>query len=393
MNTKRFVSIAPTVMLPMATLSANTWAAEDVTLDSPVKAGLALLQSFFADGTGQFVVAVFVFLFVIIFLRFLYGPKGKFRDPHWDELNEESRRADSERRRAGLSAQQTSRRKEVLIPLLHAETACFLSYADEFIQADPHHASMLHLKREHTLRVLENARRISEHEADFSLLREVAWQKRSAGSRLCNLFRSDESLRPDRILLLAALYHDLGRFEQLKRYGTFRDADSFNHAAMGAKLLQNNRFMQHETPETKALVRTAVLVHNRPVFPAILSPALHAPVKALMDADKIDILRIFHAELTGKREPDPTIMLGLRENGTCSSSILDAIEAGRCALYADMRTQNDFRMLLGSWFFTLFYPTSRQMIIHEGTLRDIILQLPEDGRTGLIRKRMLALLR
>ena len=41
-----------------------------------------------------------------------------------------------------------------------------------------------------------------------------------------------------RACLLAAQYHDLGRFEQYRLFGTFRDRDSVNHAELSAFLIE-----------------------------------------------------------------------------------------------------------------------------------------------------------
>ena len=41
----------------------------------------------------------------------------------------------------------------------------------------------------------------------------------------------------ERIAKAEQMVHDVGRFEQLRRYGTFSDADSIDHAALGADIL------------------------------------------------------------------------------------------------------------------------------------------------------------
>lgn len=43
---------------------------------------------------------------VIFFLRFLYGPRGVFRDPRWDESNKRIRRQESEDRERRLKSWQ-----------------------------------------------------------------------------------------------------------------------------------------------------------------------------------------------------------------------------------------------------------------------------------------------
>ena len=42
--------------------------------------------------------------------------------------------------------------------------------------------------------------------------------------------------RRRRIALACALLHDCGRFEQLKKYGTFADIRSVNHGEIGAEI-------------------------------------------------------------------------------------------------------------------------------------------------------------
>ena len=38
--------------------------------------------------------------------------------------------------------------------------------------------------------------------------------------------------------MVAALFHDIGRFEQFKHYGTYVDRDSLNHASHGVRVLK-----------------------------------------------------------------------------------------------------------------------------------------------------------
>lgn len=83
----------------------------------------------------------------------------------------------------------------------------FEGYVAAYDPADPKIA----LKVEHTYRVAELAERIA---ADEGLTAEdvgLAW--------------------------LCGLLHDIGRFEQVRRYGTFSDARSESHAALGVHVL------------------------------------------------------------------------------------------------------------------------------------------------------------
>lgn len=49
------------------------------------------------EKAGQYVLIIAFFGSIIWFLRFLYGPRGIFRDPAWDRWNDEARRDDARR--------------------------------------------------------------------------------------------------------------------------------------------------------------------------------------------------------------------------------------------------------------------------------------------------------
>lgn len=52
------------------------------------------------EKAGQYVLIIAFFGSIIWFLRFLYGPKGIFRDPAWDRWNDEARRENASQAKA-----------------------------------------------------------------------------------------------------------------------------------------------------------------------------------------------------------------------------------------------------------------------------------------------------
>ena len=87
----------------------------------------------------------------------------------------------------------------------------YLRYVDGFRGPDGELPPMMRLKLEHTFSVVANAESIA-HGEDFSA------SERDAA-------------------LAAALLHDTGRYEQLRRYDTFRDADSVDHAKLSCDIV------------------------------------------------------------------------------------------------------------------------------------------------------------
>ena len=229
--------------------------------------------------------------------------------------------------------------------------AWFRAYALR-LRAQAHDApGHMTLKLEHTFAVLARARRIASAEG----LPE-------------HLLRAAE---------LAALYHDVARFEQYLRWHTFRDSVSVNHGLLGAQLLKRLRRLEGEEKNTRVLVRAAVALHNRYALPASLPDEARLVTGIVRDADKLDILRVMEQHLSGT-ERDATVVLHVAdEPDRFSPEVVEAALTGRLASYGQLRYVNDFRILLGTWIHDLSFASSRRMMAEEGYIRRILDGLPD----------------
>ncbi|WP_165072012.1 HD domain-containing protein [Desulfovibrio sp. ZJ200] len=227
----------------------------------------------------------------------------------------------------------------------------FAGYAARKRARELHDAAPLDLKAAHTRAVLENARRMALHEKFEPPL-----------ARAC---------------LLAALYHDLGRFEQYLRFHTFRDRESCNHGLLGVKILKREARLAGEDARTRKTVLAAVGLHNRFALPAHLPRTVELAAHVVRDADKLDILRIIDEHLSGPGPCSPTVVLNLPDDPALSGeAVLRAAAEGRVAAYADLRSVNDFRVLLGTWFFDMHFATSRRQFVEDGHARRLLEALP-----------------
>ena len=129
------------------------------------------------------------------------------------------------------------------------------------------------LKVEHTLRVADLCERIARALGMGERDVDLAW--------------------------LLGLLHDIGRFEQVRRYDTFSNAASVSHAALGVEVLFGEddcgeillrRFCPDEG--TDGLICTAVGTHSAYRLPDTLDERTRTLCNALRDADKIDILAV-----------------------------------------------------------------------------------------------------
>lgn len=243
----------------------------------------------------------------------------------------------------------------------------FEDYASSRIRkAEPAPGPLL-IKLEHTRNVLANAQKIASAE------------------------RFDASMAA--ASTLAALYHDLSRFEQYLVYRTFKDKDSRNHGAWSVKLLKQEARLADEPIALRLMVQTAICVHNRLAVPLSITGATRLVCNVVRDADKLDILRVMDAHLASAKPYNPTVVLGLPDDPELSApEVISEALAGKSASYADLRSVNDFRVLLGSWFFGMNFQSSREHFVRNGHAANILRGLPDNAIYGEVKRKLLATL-
>ena len=124
------------------------------------------------------------------------------------------------------------------------------------------------LKIDHTYRVAEICDKISDSLHLSSEDRDIAW--------------------------LTGMLHDIGRFEQLRIYHTFKDKISCDHAALSADILfkdGNIRMFTDDSSEDELLEKT-IRLHNYYILPDNLTERELLFINLLRDADKVDIIKV-----------------------------------------------------------------------------------------------------
>jgi hypothetical protein len=237
----------------------------------------------------------------------------------------------------------------------------FTAYFESFLAREKEDKNPLRLKYEHSIRVFEHIERLADDE-EFA----------TATERLPLPFPLLK-----RAALLAALYHDVARFPQFYRWRTFRDNDSVNHGQFGVKILKSETALRAESPELRRLVQSALVLHNRYRLPQKLPPAIRLITDAVRDADKLDICRVFAMQLASDKPPSSTVLLSVKDDPELFTlKVLEDALARRVAVYADLRSINDFRVLLGTWQYDLRFAFSRRSLAREGHLQRLLEDLP-----------------
>lgn len=174
-----------------------------------------------------------------------------------------------------------------------------------------------------------------------------------------------------------ALFHDIGRFEQYRRFSTFNDKDSVNHAALGASILERQNFLTLLLPDQRERLLDAVRFHNVPALPVSRPPETLLFIRLIQDADKLDIWKIFADHCRQKTIPEAAVIQHLSTANTCSDAVLDSILSHKPGSFQDMRTFNDFKLVQLSWVFDLEFPCTRILAEQRGELRAIADSLPD----------------
>lgn len=126
----------------------------------------------------------------------------------------------------------------------------------------------IRLKIEHTMRVAEICEQIAKNIGCNAEDTDLAW--------------------------FSGLLHDVGRFEQLRKYGTFVDAVSIDHASCGVQVLFRQGHIRDyllEDSEDK-LLEIVIESHNKFAIPEGLDERTEQFCHILRDADKVDIFKV-----------------------------------------------------------------------------------------------------
>ena len=212
----------------------------------------------------------------------------------------------------------------------------YAGYIDRYRDDSGTLPAMMELKRVHTEKVVEAARAIATGEG----------------------FSPPELERA----LVAALLHDAGRFEQLRRFGTFNDAKSVDHAVFSHDIVREAGWTRD------ADVLAAILYHNRRDLPEGMDPVREKLCHLVRDADKLDIFRVLEDQLARNPDLSQDAFWGLQP-GEPSEAVVSAILNRRPVDYGLVRTLADFILIQVGWLRNdLHFATARRLAAERGHL-------------------------
>lgn len=222
----------------------------------------------------------------------------------------------------------------------------FSAYTDSFLSDKNKFDKNILLKIEHSLLVQQEARNLATAE--------------------------QFSPRLAAIVEIAALFHDIGRFEQIKKFNTFVDCKSVDHGELGLEVLKKTQMLSILPPNDLEIIYEATFLHNKRSLPDIQNKETLLVTKAVRDADKLDIMRVLLNEYA-KGKLDPTVILHLEESNEISPKVMFHLDKAENPSIADFKTLTDFKLAQMAWIYDLNFANS----LREFKKREYHLQIAE----------------
>lgn len=166
---------------------------------------------------------------------------------------------------------------------------------------------------------------------------------------------------------LIGLLHDVGRFEQLKNYGTFIDSESIDHAHYGADILfRQGRIRDYIADgEEDKLIETAVRFHSAYRIPDDLDVRTKLFCNIIRDADKIDILKV---NVEFPLEEIYNVSTKELREGQITAEVMDSFDNEHAVLRNLKKTAADNVVGHISLVYELVFPISLGIVKEQGFL-------------------------
>lgn len=172
---------------------------------------------------------------------------------------------------------------------------------------------------------------------------------------------------------LIGMLHDIGRFEQLKNYGTFSDADSIDHAHYGVHLLFDEgliwEFIDKTDVSELGILKTAIFNHSAYRIEEGLSERVVMFCNIIRDADKIDILKVNYDV---KLEVIYDVTTEALKNSEVTDEVMTAFMEHHAVLRSLKKTPIDNLVGHAALVFELVYNESFKIVKEQGYLKKML---------------------
>ena len=176
---------------------------------------------------------------------------------------------------------------------------------------------------------------------------------------------------------LIALFHDLGKAEMMTAGTESPTNIQRDHSMVSVKLIQEMKFFEKLDDPEKLIVIKAIESHNKPKLPKFDSEHQTQYAKLLRDADKLDIFDSSYRFFKERSGIQPIMTFDLINSPEVSEKIIKSIMAGKNAVVEDMKTMNDYKLLLMSLVFDVNFKYTFRIISEKQYVQKIYETLPK----------------
>ncbi len=193
-----------------------------------------------------------------------------------------------------------------------------------------------------------------------------------------------------RIAEVIALLHDVGRFEQFKKYRTYHDPRSTNHCLLGLDVIKTTGILDEVNNDEKQFIELAIELHGTKELPTDLDGENRLFCQLIRDADKIDIYYVV-TEGYKAYEKNPEnfkLEMELPYEGDYSLRMVEDILSGRRIAYENLSTWNDMKLLQLGWVYDVNFTATLERIKQRRFLEKILTFLPNDENIKKVGKKI-----
>ena len=166
------------------------------------------------------------------------------------------------------------------------------------------------------------------------------------------------------LVSICGLFHDIARFEQYKRYHSFKDSETIDHGDFGYEILKDE-FLDKlglDDEENNILLMSTKYHNKYAVDKGITGKALEI-CNITRDADRIDILSLFF---------DPNIQKSLTdENMNVTNKCHEEFISHRQIMHKDIKTDGDRILLYLGFIWDFNFKKSYEIINRTGIYEKI----------------------
>ena len=180
-----------------------------------------------------------------------------------------------------------------------------------------------------------------------------------------------------RIAEVTALFHDLGKVAMIVQ-GTESPLNiQRDHSALSAKLIQQMEFYPKLPVDIQLIILKSVEAHNKLKFPKLDNEQQTLFARLLRDADKLDIFESSYRFFKERFGIQPLMTIDLINNVEISEKVIKNVLAGKTAAVEDMKTVNDYKLLLLSMAFDINFKYTFRIITERQYIQKIYETLPK----------------